>query len=131
MSRPPAGRSRSRPFRATGALVVGLYAWWVAGLAHFTLPALVAVVGPGAAVLGLAAVRPPRASRPAAPTAGVAYWVALAGLVAGLELWAFVHLPRDDYPTISSVLDAALGPRLLEAAAFALWLGAGWRLARA
>lgn len=46
------------------------------------------------------------------------------------ELMAFSLSPRSTHPTLSSITDAALAPRPLEAAAFVVWLALGWTLAR-
>ena len=55
---------------------------------------------------------------------------ALLGALLGWELLACSLSPRSDHPTLSSLADAALRPRPVEAAAFLVWLWLGWALAR-
>lgn len=102
----------------------------MAGLPHFTLAALAAVAGAGLAVVAVA--WPHRRARPTGSTgsAPLAPWAAVLGALAGWELLAYSLSPRSAHPTLSSMADAALRPRLLEAVAFAAWLGLGWALAR-
>jgi hypothetical protein len=52
------------------------------------------------------------------------------GALLAWELVAYSLSPRATHPTLSSIADAALGPRPIEAAAFVAWLALGWRLAR-
>lgn len=111
------------------APVVGAYAWWVAGLEHFTTPALVAVMAAASPVVGSAWWL--RHRHPPGPTGGVASrpWLVVLGALLVWEVAAFSGSPRSTHPTLSSIADAALGPRPLEAAAFVAWLAIGWRLA--
>lgn len=112
------------------SLAVAPYAWWVAGLAHFTTTALLAVGVPALVVAAVASLsrrrRPPRRW---APDAWCGWAVVLVAL-AGWELVAYALSPRSMYPTLSSLADSALRPRAVEAAAFMVWLGLGWNLAR-
>lgn len=118
------------PRLVAGAALLGAYAWWAAGLDHFTLPALAAVAAPGLAVIAGASWQP--RARPTGSTGGARLgpWAAVFGVLAGWELLAFSLSPRSAHPTLSSMADAAVRPRLLEAVAFLGWLGLGWRLAR-
>ncbi len=111
-------------------VVVGAYAWWVAGLEHFTAPALVAVMAAAAVAVGSSWWQGRR--RPSGPTgrAALGPWLVVLGALLTWELLAFSLSPRSTHPTLSSITDAALGPRPLEAAAFVAWMASGRRLAR-
>jgi hypothetical protein len=111
--------------------VVGTYAWWVAGLEHFTTAALVAVMA--AALVAVGSARWPRRRTPRRRPdrrGSLAPWLAVLGALLTWELIAFSLSPRSTHPTLSSIADTALGPRPLEAAAFVAWLAAGRRLCR-
>ncbi len=112
------------------AVVVGAYAWWVSGLEHFTAPALLAVMAAASLAVGSAWWR--RRRRPPGPTRHVELrpWLAVLGALLAWELMAFSLSPRSTHPTLSSITDAALGPRPLEAVAFVAWLALGRRLAQ-
>jgi len=112
------------------AVVVGAYAWWVSGLEHFTAPALLAVMAAAAVAVGSAWWQGPR--RPSGPTGRAASgpWLVVLGALLTWELLAFSLSPRSTHPTLSSITDAALGPRPLEAAAFVVWMASGRRLVR-
>ncbi|MDQ3570431.1 MAG: hypothetical protein M3396_07380 [Actinomycetota bacterium] len=115
--------------RVALAPVVVAYAWWVAGLAHFSVLALVAVVGTGSLTVAWASRK--RRRRPTGPVrpAGLGPWVVVLGALLGWELLAYSLSPRSSHPTLSSMADVALRPRLVEAGAFLVWLALGWRLA--
>ena len=131
VARRATGRRRPVPRRLVIGLALVAYAWWAAGLPHFTLAALVATVGVPALVVLAAAWRrrPARQESRWAPGAWRP-WAAVLGALAGWELLAYSLSPRSAHPTLSSLADAALRPRAVEAAAFLAWLGLGWRLAR-
>ncbi len=124
----------SQPWRTPGRLIVAIvavaYAWWVAGLEHFTTSALVALMA--AALVTLGSARWPRrhSSSPATRRVPLGPWPVLLGALLVWELVAFSLSPRSTHPTLSSIADAALGPRPIEAAAFVAWLALGRRLAR-
>jgi hypothetical protein len=120
---------------ARGLAVVALvaaYAWWAVGLAPFTWPATVAVVGAGAAAAAWGAWYRRAAARgaPGAPAARVAPWVALAAVAAVWQLAAYLQHPRDDHPTLSSLANATLDSQVARAVAFVVWLAATVALAR-
>ncbi|MDQ3680802.1 MAG: hypothetical protein M3378_09745 [Actinomycetota bacterium] len=115
--------------RVALAPVVAAYAWWVAGLAHFTPRALVAVAAAGSLTLAWASwTRPRRPAGPVGPV-GLAPWAVVIGALLAWELLAYSLSPRSTHPTLSSIADVALRPRLVEAGAFLAWLALGWRLA--
>ena len=106
-------------------------AWWVAGLAHFSRPALAAVMAAGALTVAAASwLRRHRPLRPARQVRGLGPWMIVLSALVGWEAVAFSLSPRQTHPTLSSIADAALAPRPVEAAAFLVWLALGWRLAR-
>ena len=123
-------RPRPRPANLGAGVAVGAYAWWVAGLEHFTATALAAVMV--AAALAVGSARWPRRRAPADPTRTMALrsWMVVLGALVVWELVAFSLSPRSTHPTLSSMADAALTARPLEAAAFVAWLAVGRRLAR-
>jgi hypothetical protein len=114
------------------AALVAAYAWWAVGLAPFSWPATLAVVGAGAAAAAWGAWHR-RAAAPGAPGASVARvapWAALAAVAAVWQLAAYLQHPRDDHPTLSSLTNAALDSHAARAAAFVVWLAATVALAR-
>jgi hypothetical protein len=66
---------------------------------------------------------------PPPSTVGVVGWSVLVAAIVGVELATFLSSPRVDHPTISSIAEMAFRVDGVRAAAFALWLGAGWYLA--
>jgi hypothetical protein len=108
-------------------LVALAYAWWAVGLPAFSAAATVAVVGAGAvAMLGGS-----RADRTARPAPGrVLPWLALAGLLAAVQAFAYLQQPRGEHPTLSSLTNAALDSHAARAAAFVGWLVVAVELAR-
>ncbi|MFN2505012.1 MAG: hypothetical protein ABR540_12450 [Acidimicrobiales bacterium] len=106
-----------------------VYSWWAVSLPPFSGLATVAVVVPGAAALVLGSVRR-RPQRRLQPVRGVASWGALLAIGAAWQLTAYVHHPRADYPTLSSLTNAVLEGQPMRAAAFALWLAGSVALAR-
>ena len=113
----------------SAALAVG-YAWIATGLQPFTVPALVATLGGGIAVIVIVGrfASPPVAAREA--VSGASLWAALGGAAVIWELQAFLQHPRNDHPTLSSLTNDLLqshGPR---AGAMLVWLAVGWWLAR-
>ena len=123
-------RPRPRPACLAAGVAAGAYAWWVAGLEHFTAPALVAVMA--GAALAVASAPWPRRRRSEAPVrrGGHRAWLVVLGVLLGWELLAFSLSPRSTHPTLSSMADAALAARPLEAGAFVAWMAVGRRLAR-
>jgi len=111
------------------ALAVTAYAWWAVELPAFSAAATVAVVGAGAVAM-VAGSRAKRRGRrtPGAPR--VLPWLALAGLLATVQLVAYTQQPRDEHPTLSSLANAALDSHAARAAAFVAWLAAAVELAR-
>jgi hypothetical protein len=56
--------------------------------------------------------------------------LALVGLLAAIQVFAYVQEPRDEHPTLSSLTNAALDSHVARAAAFVAWLAAAVELAR-
>ena len=112
------------------ALVVAVtaYGWWAVGLPAFSAVATVAVVGAG----GLAMVVGARARRAGGPpaTGRTGPWFALAGVLACVQVIAYVQQPRAEHPTLSSLANAALDTHAARAVAFLGWLAAAVELAR-
>lgn len=111
------------------AALVG-YALLAAMCRPLTLPAAVAVLLPGVALLVLRARRP---TRPAAgvPRAAVMPWVALAAAGAAWELVAAAWGNDADHPTLSLLLDPVLGTYPGRLVAYLGWLAAGrWLVTR-
>jgi hypothetical protein len=100
-------------------------------LPAFSALATVAVVGAGAMVVG-ARARGRRGRRPGATQAAgrIWPWLVLAGLLACVQLTAYVQQPRDEHPTLSSLTNAALDTHAARAVAFLAWLAAAVELAR-
>ena len=102
----------------------------MAGLPHFTLGALLAVAGAGLVTVAAASWQRRRCPREPVRRGRTAPWVVVLGALSGWELLAFSLSPRSRHPTLSSIADAVLRPRPLEALAFLAWLALGWSLAR-
>lgn len=106
-----------------------MYAWVVTGLRPFTVPALVATLAGGAAVILVGQrLLPPVAGRE--PVNGVWAWAVVVTAAALWELQAFVQHPRSHHPTISSLSNELLRSHVPRAGAMVVWLAAGVWLAR-
>jgi hypothetical protein len=112
------------------------YGWWATGLRPFTTPALAVTLATGALVLAAGAragwgrQRPAGEPNRATPTAGIWVWAVLVLALAGWEMAAFLQLPRSEHPTLSSLANLAFESHPVRAAAFALWMAAGYGMAR-
>lgn len=110
----------------TGVAVVG------GGLRPFTLPATVLVFS----VVGLAFVvlEPVRRAGAVAGTRGPAGrgwpWLLLLGVALAWELAALSGSPRQQHPTLSSLLDSLTGGRLGATVAWLVWLVLGLLILR-
>jgi hypothetical protein len=127
------------PARLSPALVVGglVYVTVAGRLDPFSWPALVAVAAPG--LVGVSSAWQARSTPPAqaAPihAGGAAAWAALFVVLALWELSALLLQPSITmgsplHPTISVLLDPALGSQLGRSVGFAVWLALGWLLVR-
>lgn len=58
------------------------------------------------------------------------WWLIPLLILAVTELWAFLNTPREQYPTLSLLLDPVLEGYLPRAAAYFAWLAGFWALAR-
>jgi hypothetical protein len=56
-------------------------------------------------------------------------WVAGVGSVAAWELYCYAHLPREQHPTLSVLVDLLDSSRIGKTVAFGSWLALGWFLA--
>jgi hypothetical protein len=99
------------------------------GLAPFTVPALVATLGGGCAII-IAGRRQSPPVAPRAPVGGAWPWAALGGAAVVWELQAFLQHPRAGHPTVSSLTNDLLEGHLPRSAAMLVWFAAGWWLAR-
>ena len=125
-------RGRARPAAvATTVVAVLAYAWWATGLRPFTDPALAATIGGGLAAMVAGALRR-RSPGPvhAAPSGGMAVWVALFAALTAWEVAAFLQQPRADHPTLSSISNSVLDAHPVRALAFVVWLAVAAELAR-
>src|SRR5512133_313360 len=130
---------RLMPVHLTPALVIGGLGYAVAagGLDPFSRPAMVAVAAPGlAGVLSAWQARPtPPAQAAPIHAGGAAAWAAVFVVLALWELSALLLQPSLTigsplHPTISVLLDPALGSQLGRSVGFAVWLALGWLLVR-
>jgi hypothetical protein len=107
------------------------YAWWATGLAAFSVPALAAVLGAGAAAAAWGIRRPARRRLRMTLSPGQRVVGALAIATAlGWELTAFLQRPREEHPTLSVFANRLLDPHPVRAAAFVAWLAVTAALAR-
>jgi hypothetical protein len=107
------------------------------GLDPFSWPAMVAVAAPGLVGVLRAWRASPRPAAQAAPihAGGAAAWAAVFVLLALGELGALLLQPSlttgsPMHPTISVLLDPALGSHPGRSVGFAMWLALGWVLVR-
>ena len=133
----PAGRRPNRPVRWGVAAAGAGYACWASGLRPFTATAYVAIAVPVAALAlteaaGLGRGGPVPTGAPA-PVAGrpsgraLAPWMVFLAVAAALETAGLALGGRSaTVPTLSTVVDHALGERAVRAALFAAWLVVGW-----
>ncbi|HEX2179857.1 MAG TPA: hypothetical protein VHL54_10145, partial [Actinomycetota bacterium] len=116
--------------------VLVIYGWWATGLRPFTAPALVVTLATGGVVLAVGARtgrrRPGGTEKPSPPVAaaGLAVWGVLVLALAAWEVAAFVQLPRSAHPTLSALANLAFESHPVRAAAFVLWIAAGYGMAR-
>lgn len=111
------------------AVLTVAYAWVATGLRPFTLPALVAILAAGLAVILIGGrLSAPVASR--APVRGTWVWLALGSAVTAWELQAFLQHPRSAHPTISSLMNNLMQNHISRAGAMLVWLAVGLWLAR-
>ena len=114
---------------ASGAVVVAGYAWWAVALPPFSASATAAVLVAGGAAVLVGASRP-RREWPAVDRRRTVPWVLLGTLGALWQLAAYLQHPRDDHPTVSSLMNALLDSRPARAAALLLWLAVTVALSR-
>ncbi len=128
------------PLRAAWPIVcvvAVVYGIVVGGWARFSWPTTVAVFIPGLVLLAVADRAPPRAMTPPEDVTPIGRWL-WAGLWLSLCLWeviAFAHQPSRsvgsyDHPTLSVLMDDVLASHPGRSITLALWLAAGWALAR-
>jgi hypothetical protein len=127
------GPVRAVPWRALGWSGAVVYAWFAGGLRSFTGAAEVAVAVPAVALLGVAALAPPRrkAAPRRVPLHGWLLWLVPILGFSALEIvdnWVFGSVPA--HPTWSDLMDPVLAWQPARAAAVLLWLAAGWELLR-
>lgn len=127
---------RRRLGAVAGLAVLIAHGWWATGLRPFTAPALVVTLATGGVVLAVGARTGRRRSgvagnsSPPAAAAGLAVWGVLVLALAAWEVAAFVQLPRSAHPTLSSLANLAFESHPVRAAAFVLWMVAGYGMAR-
>jgi hypothetical protein len=98
-----------------------------------TLPALVAVVLPAAAVMAWAFRHPPKVEPSRHLRRATALWAAVTVTALLWEASAFIGehtVGRYEYPTLSLLAEPALQEPTLRFAAWVAWLLAGWGLVR-
>jgi hypothetical protein len=55
-------------------------------------------------------------------------WLALTAAVGGWELFCYLSAPRNEHPTLSTLIDMLDSSRAGKISGFALWLALGWYL---
>jgi hypothetical protein len=119
-----------------GAVAV-VYGVIVGSWARFSWPTTIAVFLPGLALLAVADRAPPRIATPPDDIAqlGRRLW---AGLWLALCLWEVIAVTYQpsrtvgsyDHPTLSVLMDNVMATHAGRSITLALWLAAGWALAR-
>lgn len=131
---PPAGRRPPVPLLV--GLAVGVAdAGWVATTTPFTAGADAAVAVGFAlmAVVVVVTLRRRRGGvRPPPPTGALWPWVAVIGVLVGLELVAYLvgGSDRHAWPTLSALYDGASSEEWAKGVFAVLWLAMGWGLFR-
>ncbi len=121
-------------------VVIGaVYAALAALLPPLGWPAMLATLPPLAVALAVA-LQPPnhppnrRADRPVAAGPGrrrILPWAAVVAAGTAWELIALFRSPRDDFPTISSIVSPLAGSQWwIRFAGYLIWFAAGWWLVR-
>ena len=122
------------PSRVVLTAVAGLatvgYAWWATSLRPFTGAALAATSVAAAGAIAVGATLRPVARTRGQERRGATVWVAILVAVAVWEVASFVHHPRSQHPTLSSLADVALRVHVTRALAMAAWLVVGVRVVR-
>jgi hypothetical protein len=121
------------PLAVAGAAGAAVCAWWATGTRPFTLSAYLAVGVPvvlvGAGALGQSASSPVPTDP---PTLGgglwdTSPWIVILALAVGLECAALALGGQStDVPTLSTVVDHALGRHALRFLLFCGWLAVGF-----
>jgi hypothetical protein len=137
----PDGRDLS-PTRLRAAwpivgVIAVVYGVVVGSWARFSWPTTVAVFLPGLVLLAIADRAPPRSVRPPPSVSrlGRRAWAALWLALCAWEVIAFTYQPSrtvgsHDHPTLSILMDSVLKSHPGRAITLAVWLAAGWALAR-
>ena len=121
------------PYRWLMAPILAGFVWWATELRPFTAPAFWVTLSAGVGTIALGwRARPgaPATAPGPEPRSGYLVWALLAAALAGWELVAFLQLPRAEHPTLSSLANAIFGSHAVRFMAFALWLAAGFGIAR-
>jgi hypothetical protein len=130
---PPQRRRIGRPATKI-VLVAGLaaYSWFAAGTVPFTWKALLIVLVPGAVVGAIAYGRPPKRIPPpdSLDATGFSYWAIAVAALFEWEASGFRAGSPWWHPSLTGLIDPALGARPVKAAGIMLWLLAGWALVR-
>lgn len=135
---PPGDRRLPRALLLVGLALGAADAGWVATTVPFTAGAD-AAVAVGFALMAVPAVRALRgrrrrggAARPPAPTGALWPWLAVIGVLSGLELVAYLvgGSDRHAWPTLSALYDGASAHEWAKGVFAALWLAMGWGLFR-
>jgi len=132
---PPGDRRVPRAPLLVGLALAAADAGWVATTTPFTAGADTAVAV-GFAVMAVLVVRTLRRRRggvrPPAPTGALWPWLAVIGVLSGLELVAYLlgGSDRHAWPTLSALYDGASTHEWAKGVFAAVWLAIGWGLFR-
>lgn len=107
---------------------VAAYGWWAVGRPPFSASATAAVVGAGVVAMVVGARW--RIGPGAVHRGNVLGWAVVVLALAGWQLQAYVQEPRDDHPTLSSLIGALVDTRPERAVLFLAWLVVARELAR-
>ena len=131
---------RAVPLRAGWVIVTTfavVYGAIIGSWTRFSWPTSIAVFLPGLVLLAVADRAPPRAAAPPEEVAPVGrrIWAALWLALCGWEIIAFSYQPSRevgsyDHPTLSVLMDHTMSTHAGRSITLALWLMAGWALAR-
>jgi hypothetical protein len=131
--REPSRRMRGPALKRAGVVAaLAAYSWFAAATVPFTRNALLIVLVPGAVLVGIAYIRPPKRIPPPErlDLTGFSYWAFAVGALLEWEASAFKDGAPSWHPALTTLIDPVLGTRPVKAAGILIWLLAGWALVR-
>jgi hypothetical protein len=126
-----ARNAAGRPIAAVATVLIACgYSWWATAFQPFTGPALAATLAGGLLAVAIGTrLRRTAPPWPGAPS-GVAVWGGLLLALGAWELASFLHHPRLEHPTLSSMANELFRSHPARAVGETVWLALGAWLAQ-